>query len=96
MAPEPQPKSKDSSFSEKDKAGFYEQPKDKSLVTHNLTATPLTDFREVHSFLSNGDQVSDKFFLRNFANNGSFQTRYYGYKQGLIFEVIPDKLDNAS
>lgn len=91
MASEVLAKSKDSSFSEKDKAGFYEQSKEKTLVTQNLTVTPLTDFRDVHSFLSNVDQASDHFYVRNFANNGSFQTRYYGYKQGLIFEVIPDK-----
>ena len=94
IAAEPLPKSKDSSFSEKDKAGFYEQPREKALITHNLTVTPLSDFHDVHSFLSTDDHASDKFFVRNFANNGSFQTRYYGYKQGLIFEVIPDKLDS--
>jgi hypothetical protein len=70
---EPLPKSKDSSFSDsKDKAGYFEQAqKEKVLVSQNLKVTPLTDFREVHSFLKDGP-ASDKFFVRNFANNGSF------------------------
>ena len=74
MVPQdPLPKSKDSSFSDsKDKAGFFEQqPKEKVLLTQNLKVTPLTDFREVHSFLKDG-LATDKFFVRNFANNGSF------------------------
>ena len=67
------PKSKDSSFSDKDKAGFYEVQNEKQIVTQQLIVTPLTNFSDVHSFLKEDESTkNDKFYVHNFLNNGSF------------------------
>ena len=56
--------------------------------TVELRVTPLTDFAQVMAFSKPAD-LNEQFFIRSFPNNGNFQTKFYGHKSGLIFEVIP-------
>ena len=72
----------------------HEQPFNTESKT--MVVTPQTDFRVVFNFLKDGlqwTQAQDQFFVRNFANNGSFYTKFYAFTQGIVFEVIPDPKD---
>ena len=50
----------------------------------------MTDFKTIRDHVSLSD-MSDQFIVRNYANNGNFHTRFYGHRQGVVFEVISDK-----
>lgn len=69
----------------------------KIYTKETLLVTPDSDFEQVHEFIASSSsqqqaQEDDtQFYQRNFPNNGSFNTRFYAFPIGVIFEVIPSK-----
>jgi len=74
-----------------DKDKNEESSEEYEIEQDTITIDPLTNFSEVFTFLSGDTKAEEwQYNKRDYPHCGSFHTRYYAFKMGLIFEVIPE------
>lgn len=62
-----------------------------------MLVTPLTDFKDIHSFLETLECNKQSQTYHQRPSDGSFQsTRIYAYSIGAIFEMIPGKQESIN